>query len=78
MESKSSGSGVGETKEQLIDVKDVAERLGVCTASVWRLRDGGKMPEPVRVGRSVRWRALVIDRWIQDGCPVLAKFRRTR
>ena len=78
MDTKVNGGGNGQGKEYLIDVKAVAERLGVSTASVWRYRDDGKLPQPVRVGGSVRWRASDIDRWMQDGCPALAKSRRAR
>lgn len=29
----------------------------------------GKLPKPVRIGRSVRWRREELRDWIQEGCP---------
>ena len=56
----------------LIDVKRLANLLGVSTRHVWRMQDGGAMPKPVRLGGSVRWRLdgnNGIRKWIADGCP---------
>lgn len=72
METKVNGDGNGQGKEYLIDVKAVAGRLGVSKATVWRLRDRGKLPQPVKVGSLTRWRAAELERWIEEGCPILA------
>jgi excisionase family DNA binding protein len=43
--------------EQLFTVQEVAKRLAISIATVWRLSKSGDLPKPVRIGRSVRWRA---------------------
>lgn len=43
--------------DQLLTVKQVADRAAISVASVWRLSKSGGLPKPVRIGRSVRWRA---------------------
>jgi len=54
---------------RLIGVAELARQLNISTRSVWRLRDGGKLPPPMRVGRSVRWRLSDIEQWIEAGLP---------
>lgn len=54
---------------QLLKDSEVARRLGVSRRQVWKLLAAGKLPEPVRVGGSVRWREADIDAWIEAGCP---------
>lgn len=54
---------------QLLKDGEVARRLGVSRRQVWKLLAGGQLPEPVRVGGSVRWREADIVAWIQAGCP---------
>ncbi|QDV05617.1 hypothetical protein Poly30_11150 [Planctomycetes bacterium Poly30] len=33
-----------------------------------RLVESGAAPEPVRLGRAVRWQRAVLVEWIQNGC----------
>lgn len=60
---------------QLMTVDQVAETLQIGVRSVWRLKDSGRMPAPVRLGKSVRWQKGLIDAWIGDGCPDVRKTR---
>ncbi|RIK66279.1 MAG: DNA-binding protein [Planctomycetota bacterium] len=53
---------------ELLDVKAVAQRLKVCARQVLKLAESGRCPQPVRLGRSVRWNAAEIDRFIERGC----------
>ena len=53
----------------LVDVEAVAAMLGVSTRSVWRLSDAARMPRPVRLGTSVRWKRDEVAGWIGAGCP---------
>jgi len=57
----------------LIDAAEVAKMLGISPRSVWRLRSGGKIIEPLRVGGLVRWRRDQILDWIERGCPAVKK-----
>jgi len=53
----------------MLDVDGVAELLGVSARHVRRLVDAGKCPQPVRLGRVVRWPRPAVESWIADGCP---------
>lgn len=53
----------------LLKIGDVARLLQMGERSVWRLRDGGGMPPPLRIGRALRWRRDEIEAWIGRGCP---------
>ena len=48
-------------------VKDVAELLKVSQRHVWRLRSAGKLPQPIRIGRAVRWPRQSIAAFIEKG-----------
>ena len=62
---------VGDVGDQimLISAASLAEQLDVSVRTVWRLLSSGKIPDPVKVGGSVRWRSNDIFAWIRDGCP---------
>src|SRR4029078_1889158 len=53
----------------LISAQDVGTMWGISKRTIWRLLSGKHLPEPVRIGGSVRWRRDLIDRWIEQGCP---------
>lgn len=55
-------------KQKLINAAHVAERLGCSQRHVWRMRDAGKMPAPITLGRMVRWRDTEVSEWISGGC----------
>ncbi len=58
----------------LLTVKDVAARLRISARQIWKLSSSGRMPAPVRVSSSVRWRAEDIARWVEMGCPSRERF----
>ena len=41
--------------DRLLTDREVAERLGVAKATVWRHAAAGLLPQPVKLGRSTRW-----------------------
>ena len=56
----------------LMDVRDVAKELKVSVRHVWKLHECGRLPEPIRLGCSVRWRRHGpegLEAWITAGCP---------
>lgn len=59
--------------ESLLDVKTLANVLGVSPRTIWNMRDAGRVPEPVKVGRLCRWPSSRIDDWIRAGCPATPK-----
>lgn len=64
--------------DTLLTVREVADRLRVSSRQVWKLTSSGRMPAPVRLSRSVRWRASDIDRFIELGCPSREAFDADR
>ncbi len=53
----------------LLSASTLAKRLDISVRTLWRLRSSGKLPRPVHLGGSLRWRAREIDAWIKSGCP---------
>lgn len=70
--SQNNESERAETKPLLIDSRQVGELLNLSTRTVWRLLSAGKLPKPVRIGRSVRWSRSDLETWIANGCPELS------
>jgi excisionase family DNA binding protein len=53
----------------LLTSEDLPRLLGISERTLWRLLSGGRVPEPVRIGRSTRWRLAEVKDWIERGCP---------
>ncbi len=54
---------------ELIDAGRLATMLSVSARTLYRLKERGYLPEPIRLGGSVRWRLRDVERWIASGCP---------
>lgn len=54
--------------DNLLSVREVARLLGVCGRQVFKLAAMGKIPAPLKLNRSTRWRASDIQRYIAVGC----------
>ncbi|MDR1137928.1 MAG: helix-turn-helix domain-containing protein [Synergistaceae bacterium] len=54
-------------EDRFLTVKEVAERLHVCRASIYPWLKQG-FPQPLKFGRSSRWRAAELEEWIRN-CP---------
>lgn len=48
---------------------ELAQMLGVSTRHISAMNSAGKLPAPVRFGRSVRWLAKEIQEWLAAGAP---------
>ena len=48
----------------LYDVRQSAAYLNVSEITMWRHSKNGKLPQPVRIGSSVRWRKADLDAFI--------------
>lgn len=55
----------------LLDIGGVAEFVRLSPKTVARLAKARKMPPPLVVGGSRRWRRSDIEAWIAAGCPAL-------
>ena len=58
----------------MIGVKELAAMIQRSTRSIWRDTSSGKLPKPVRLGGSARWRRKEIIAWIDAGCPSREKW----
>jgi predicted DNA-binding transcriptional regulator AlpA len=58
----------------LITVREVAAALRVSPRQIWKLNSTERLPAPVRLSRSVRWRASDIAEFIRLGCPARDRF----
>lgn len=55
--------------EQLITVKALAKILSVSERTIHRFNSSGKIPAPLHIGGSLRFRVCEIDVWIDADCP---------
>lgn len=62
----------------LLSAADVAAKLGIGKRTVWTWDAAGRLPEPVRIGATVRWRAAELDEWVAVGCPDRATWAALR
>jgi predicted DNA-binding transcriptional regulator AlpA len=58
----------------LLSARKLAEMLDISTATLWRLRSAGKLPRPLRLGSSLRWRAEEVRQWVETGMPDLMRW----
>jgi len=54
----------------LIPAEELARLLQVSTRTLWRQLSARRIPKPVRIGGSVRWRLEEVRTWIAEGCPL--------
>ncbi len=62
----------------LLAAGQVAEMLSLSKRTVFRLNSAGKMPKPVRINGSIRWRRSDIQRWLDWDCPERKMFESMR
>ena len=48
---------------------EVARRLDISERHLWALLSSGRLPRPIRLGRSVRWNAAELREWMQAVAP---------
>jgi predicted DNA-binding transcriptional regulator AlpA len=54
----------------LIGPRTFWTKLALSSATFWRRRAAGKLPDPIKIGGNVlRWRLDEVDAWIDAGCP---------
>ena len=55
--------------ELLLSAQEVGTLLGVNRSTVWTWHASGKIPAPLRIGGTTRWRRREIERWLEAGAP---------
>ena len=58
-----------ESERLALPAADVAKLLGISQRHLYTLNASGQLPRPIRLGRSVRWRADELRDWLDAGCP---------
>ncbi len=53
---------------KLVSAKIVGRMLGLSKRTVFRLRSMNRLPQPVRLNGSVRWKVCDIDLFLQCNC----------
>jgi excisionase family DNA binding protein len=53
----------------LVSSQELAALLGVSVRHLAGLRSSGRLPSPIRLGRSIRWDREEITDWIAARCP---------
>ncbi len=56
-------------QQLLLSQTELARLLDLSSRTISRMNASRKIPRPVRVSRSVRWRRDEVERWIAAGCP---------
>ena len=57
---------------------DLAGLLGVSRSHVWSMNSRGKLPAPIRLGRSVRWARAEVEDWLAADAPPRDEWERVR
>jgi len=60
----------------LVTAEEAARLCGVSRATWFKMRAADRVPAPVRLGGSVRWRTDDLRRWVDAGCPSRESFER--
>ena len=58
----------------LLNARMAAALCGLGLSTWWRYLSSGKVPAPVRIGGSVRWRRDELYAWMEADCPPREKW----
>lgn len=59
-----------DIRSALLDASELARLLCISKATLWRLRENGKLPPPIALtSQCLRWRRDDVEAWIARGCP---------
>jgi len=62
----------------LLTANEFAQLLGIGRSTLMRHQSSGKIPLPVRIGGSTRWRRKEIEEWVDAGCPSRSRWEAMR
>jgi predicted DNA-binding transcriptional regulator AlpA len=64
------GKARATIEPELLTADQAAAMLSIHVSTLYKLKSGGRLPEPVRLSRGiVRWRAQELREWVAAGCP---------
>lgn len=55
---------------ELLTVHDLSGVLKISPRSIWRLVRAGRLPAPIHLGASTRWKVAEIAAWLSQDRPV--------
>ena len=58
-----------DSRPLLLTAKELGRLLGVALCTVWTWNAAGRIPLPLRIGGTTRWRRREIEQWIEAGAP---------
>ena len=58
----------------LLNAREAATLCNLGISTWWRYLSAGKVPAPVRIGASVRWRREELHAWMEANCPPREKW----
>ncbi len=58
----------------LLSARKAAALCSLGLSTWWRYHSAGKIPSPVRIGGSVRWRHAELHDWMDANCPPREKW----
>lgn len=61
-----------------VSAADVAKLLNLSLRHVNNLNASGRLPRPIRLGRSVRWPRAELEAWIAAGAPSRQEWDKMR
>ena len=53
----------------LVDVREACRLLNIGRSLFFALKSAGRLPDPVHLGRAVRWGREELRAWVAAGCP---------
>ena len=63
---------------QYMSIKQFSEHIGKSCAWIYRKRGTGEIPEPVRIGATLRWDRKAVDSWLSGLTRVGKRNRKQR
>ena len=61
-----------------VNAEAAAEMVGLAKRSWLRRHSAAECPQPIRIGRSVRWRTSDLRLWVEWGCPSRSRFEELK
>lgn len=62
----------------LLSASELGSMLGVARCTVWTWHAGGKIPRPVKIGGTTRWRRDEVEAWLKAGAPPRERWMQIR
>jgi len=69
---------IDELERLALPAAEVAKLLGISERHLWSLNSSGRLPQPVRLGRAVRWRTDELRAWLAAGAPERSRWETMR